>query len=86
MKRNLIFAIILIIILIFFYPKPRVEGGLRGFIVNPNATAYRVEYDCLGIPYDYTFPDGGEYLCFGVTYNKRCFNETTTQKIPLPCI
>jgi len=67
-------------VVVLFYPKERIVGGLRGGPIGPNETAYREEYRCLGVLYDFTppWPDyEGKFLCYGVRYNKQCFVDTT---------
>ena len=91
-KVKVAILIILVLILAFtFYPRKRVENELRGFIA-PNATTIRAEYSCFGVSYDFCpeWPDYGcDFLCYGITYGKKCFNETATssgtQKVPIEC-
>lgn len=93
MNKNIkIILIILIIILLvgFFYPKTMVVGGLGGLVMI-GQSAYLEQYDCFGINYveklDYTqcADCRSKELCFGLTYNKRCYNETTVDKIEMLC-
>ena len=82
-KTKIIWAVSIlavILLVLFFYPKPRVVGGLRGMI-GPNETAYREDYSCFGIKHDFcpNWPDYGcDYLCYGIKYNKLC----SIQKAP----
>ena len=80
---------------IVFYPKPRVVGGLNGMI-GPGQQAYREDFKCLGVPYDFcpNWPDYGcDYLCYGLTYDRQCTTETfavsdqgsQTTRTPTPC-
>jgi hypothetical protein len=78
MKR-LVWIVVIIMILIavvlFFYPKERVVSGLRGGPVAPGETAYREDYTCVGIKYDFcpNWPDYGcDYLCFGMVSYRVC--------------
>ncbi|TSC77573.1 MAG: hypothetical protein G01um101433_538 [Parcubacteria group bacterium Gr01-1014_33] len=64
---------------VFFYPKERIIGGLRGGPIGPDETAYGEEYSCFGFSYDFTppWPDyGGRFLCYGMRYNRQCFVDT----------
>lgn len=79
MSRKKRFITILIallsLIIVFFYPKERVVGGLRGGPIAPGETAYRQDYTCIGISYDFcpNWPDYGcDYLCFGMLANRTC--------------
>ena len=86
-KKILIVLFSLVLLFAFFYPKERVVGGLRGF-VHVNQTAYREDYDCFGVPYDFCppWPDYGcDYLCYGIVFNKQCFNQTVSGKTRVPC-
>lgn len=96
-KKKSVITIILIVIIfgffiVFFYPKKRVVGGFRG-LVDPGQTLYREEFLCFGIKYDFCppWPDYGcDYLCYGIVYNKKCFNEVYNpelgiQKIEIDC-
>jgi len=91
-SKIIITVCVLVILLIVFYPKKRVVGGLRGFIMM-NHSVYREEYSCLGIPNDFCppWPDYGcDYLCYGLIYNRRCYNETAeiggTKKTETECV
>jgi hypothetical protein len=71
--------IILSLLIIFFYPKERVVGGLRGGPIAPGETAYREDYTCLGVSYDYcpSLPDYGcDKLCFGMVTDRICTVES----------
>jgi hypothetical protein len=62
-----------------FFPKERVVGGLRGGPIAPGETAYREDYVCVGIGYDFcpNWPDYGcDRLCFGVVTARTCSIET----------
>ncbi len=91
-KKKIVFVVVLLILLVaVFYPKERVIGGLRGFIAM-NQVFYREEYDCLGIPYDFCppcFDCGCDHMCYGLVYNRRCYNETASmtgnKKIETAC-
>lgn len=81
-KKTLVIILIAVIVIaslsVFFYPKKRVVGGLRGFI-GPNETAYREEYSCFGIKHDFCppWPDYGcDLLCYGLIFDKKCYTET----------
>jgi len=68
---------VLIALVVFFFPKERVVGGLRGFI-DKSDVAYKEEYDCIGIAHDFcpNWPDYGcDLQCYGMTFNKKCYNE-----------
>ena len=82
--------IILLIVVFFgisvavFYPKERVVGGLRGGPLPSNASAYVETYECLGLKRDFCppWPDYGcDYLCYGIRYNKKCFNQTLSPSL-----
>ena len=79
----LIIGIVLFILLVVFFPKPRVIGGLGEF-VSTDTTVYREEFDCLGYSYDYVPPNcadcGAQQLCFGITQNRKCFLESYSTK------
>jgi hypothetical protein len=64
---------------IFFYPKERVVGGLRGGPVAPGETAYREDYTCTGFAFDFcpSWPDYGcDRLCFGMVAGRICSLES----------
>ncbi len=64
---------------VWFFPKERVFGGLRGGPIGPGENAYREDYVCLGISYDYCpdWPDYGcDRLCFGLVTGRTCSMET----------
>lgn len=66
-----------------FYPKQRVIGGLRGGPIGLNETAFRVDYACIGVEYDFcpNWPDYGcDYLCVGWLAKRTCSLETYTQQ------
>lgn len=70
--------LILFILLISFYPKHYVKGGLGGFI-GPGETAYKEEYQCLGFKNIY-YPENcadcsNVYQCYGLLYNEKCYIE-----------
>lgn len=70
---------VLVIVVLVFLKQQRVVGGLRGGPIGPNESAYREDYKCLGIPYDFcpNWPDYGcDYLCYGFVYAKECSIET----------
>lgn len=77
----------------FFFPKERVVGGLRGGPIGPGETAYREDYTCVGVPYDFcpNWPDYGcDYLCFGIVTSRTCSMETYQEtqgitRIPIAC-
>ena len=63
---------------IVLYPKPRVIGGIHG-MMGPGSQAYREDFKCLGIPYDFCpdWPDYGcRYFCYGLTTDRQCSIET----------
>lgn len=67
------------LLMVFFFPKERVIGGLRGGPIAPGETAYREDYTCIGIAYDFCpdWPDYGcDYLCFGVVIGRTCSLES----------
>lgn len=67
--------LILSLLMIFFYPKQRVVGGLRGGPIAPGERAYREDYTCIGVKYDFCpeWPDYGcDYLCFGLVTGETC--------------
>lgn len=76
----MIVLLLLVGVVVLFYPKERIVGGLRGGPIGLNETAYREEYRCLGVPYDFTppWPDyGGKFLCYGLRYDKQCLIDST---------
>lgn len=76
--RNLVILIIIALVIIFFFPKQYVRGGLSG-LVGPGSSAYKEEYSCLGIKHSYQqncADCGNIYLCYGITYGKKCYIET----------
>ena len=86
---KIILVVLIIILLVgFFYPKKTVVGGLGGLIM-VGQSAYLEEYSCLGIQRDFCMkcPDCGcDYFCYGLTYNKKCFNQSSINgKIEMPC-
>jgi len=97
-KKKIILIVILILIIaviigaLIFNPPERVRGGLRGGPIGPNQSAYLEEYQCFGFKRDFcpSWPDYGcYYLCYGITYDKKCFMETYTinglQRVPSEC-
>ncbi|MFH0830370.1 MAG: hypothetical protein V1887_04405 [Candidatus Aenigmatarchaeota archaeon] len=93
MEKKKLLAIVVILVVIgaliaIFYPKARVVGGLRGFVA-ADATAYREEFDCAGIRYDYC-PEqimdyGCDYLCFGMLYSQKCYVQSAEGKTETSC-
>jgi hypothetical protein len=72
-------AVLLVVILLCAFPKERVVGGLRGGPIAPGAAAYREDYVCLGVRYDFcpNWPDYGcDRLCFGAVVARTCSIET----------
>lgn len=77
----------------FFYPRPRVIGGLRGGPIAPGESAYREDFACIGIPYDFCppWPDYGcDYWCLGLVTHRTCTMETYEMQAgltrdPVPC-
>lgn len=70
---------LLIGIILWAFPKERVVGGLRGGPIGPGESAYREDYVCLGVPYDFcpNWPDYGcDRLCFGAVVARTCSIET----------
>lgn len=66
-------------ILLWAFPKERVVGGLRGGPIAPGEAAYREDYVCLGLRYDFcpNWPDYGcDRLCFGAVMARTCSIET----------
>jgi len=66
-------------ILLWAFPKQRVVGGLRGGPIPPGEAAYREDYVCLGVGYDFcpNWPDYGcDRLCFGAVVARSCSIET----------
>ena len=79
MKKWLI-VIMMLILIVFFYPKDYISGGLQGGPIGPGQNAYKVENSCFGIKYSY-YPKGcadcgNVYNCYGLLYNKKCYIET----------
>jgi hypothetical protein len=75
----LVTLLILALTILFFFPKERVVGGLRGGPISPGETAYREDYTCTGVAYDFcpNWPDYGcDYLCFGIVSNRSCTLES----------
>lgn len=71
--------LVIVLLIIFFFPKQRVVGGLRGGPIAPGETAYREDYTCIGIAYDFcpNWPDYGcDYLCCGVIIDRICSLES----------
>ena len=71
--------LILSLMIVFFYPKERVVGGLRGGPIGPGETAYREDYTCTGFAYDFcpNWPDYGcDRLCFGLVSGRTCSLES----------
>ena len=78
---------ILLILVVFFFPKARVIGGLRGFI-GANEVSYREEYDCIGIENNFCpdWPDYGcDLQCYGLVVNKQCYNQSIGSKTKTEC-
>ncbi len=75
----LVILLVFFTLLVVFFPKPMVIGGLGGFLRN-DITVYREEFDCAGFSYDYYPPNcadcGKQQLCFGITLNRKCFLES----------
>ncbi len=74
-------CVLCIAAMIWFSPKPRVIGGLRGGPIGPGEQAYREDFACLGFPTEFcpNWPDYGcDYLCYGVVYGRECSVETFT--------
>ncbi len=66
---------LLVASVLWFFPKERVVGGLRGGPIGPGESAYREDYVCLGVPYDFcpNWPDYGcDRLCFGAVVTRTC--------------
>ena len=76
-----IVALLLKIIVAFFFPKEYVVGGLGG-LVGPGQSSYKEEYECFGIKHEYNLVDcadcGIKYYCYGWIHSKKCFTETAT--------
>ena len=77
--RWCILAILIGVAALWFYPKARVVGGLRGGPIGPGESDYREDFACLGVAYD-CCPDWPDYgcdkLCFGWTVGRTCSIET----------
>lgn len=77
-KRNAAIFLALLILglsIVFFYPKQRLVGGLRGRPIGPGESAYREDYTCIGIPYDFCpnwLDYGCDYMCFGLVTGENC--------------
>jgi len=90
MKKKVLFVVVLAILLIvIFYPRPQVIGGLGGVPLSPSTTAYKEEYRCFGLKYNY-LPEScvdcvQRYLCFGITYDKECFIQSLIDQKPTEC-
>ena len=108
-KKIVLIVLVLLAVLAFLYPKPRVIGGLHGGPLLYDASAYREEYACLGLGCEYMHQNwfaphtillhclgidygyqqcmdcGIESVCFGMTYNRECYNQTTSGKTDMPC-
>ncbi len=79
MKKFIIVITLIIILVLFFYPKSYVRGGLQGGPIGPGETAYKEEFSCFGIKHSY-YPSGcadcgNVYNCYGLNYNKKCYTE-----------
>ena len=92
MNNKLVTILILIsifAILTIVYPKKMVIGGLGGFITNMSQTAYKEEYSCFGFSQKYCPTNcadcGCDILCYGITYNKECYIEGTSNKTVTAC-
>ncbi len=73
-------------ILPWAFPKERVVGGLRGGPIGPGETAYREDYVCLGLKYDFCpdWPDYGcDRLCFGAVVARTGSIETNVDAAPV---
>ena len=95
-KKIVIIAAIVVLAVLFFYPKQMSYtefGGFAGFIGNTSAIGW--EYSCLGMAYN-SCPEncadcGCTKQCLGITYDKKCFNEsysqgvTSIERIPTEC-
>jgi hypothetical protein len=76
---SLVTAALLVAIVLWAFPKERVVGGLRGGPIGPGQAAYREDYVCVGLRYDFcpNWPDYGcDHLCFGAVVGRRCSVET----------
>jgi hypothetical protein len=68
------------------FPKERVMGGLRSGPIGPDEAAYREDYLCLGVRYDFcpNWPDYGcDRLCFGAVVARTCSIETYDSDVGL---
>ena len=54
-------VVLLVALVLWAFPKERAVGGLRGGPIGPGESAYREDYVCLGVPYDFcpNWPDYG---------------------------
>ena len=78
-RRVWIWVVLVASIVLLFYPKERVTGGLRGGPIGPGASAYREDRACIGVPHNFcpNWPDYGcDRLCFGLTVGRVCSIET----------
>jgi hypothetical protein len=72
---TLLLGVGLLAVLLWAFPKERVVGGLRGGPIGPGEAAYREDYVCLGVEYDFcpNWPDYGcDRLCFGGLVARTC--------------
>jgi hypothetical protein len=86
-KKLLIIPIIILVLILFFYPKPMENGGLCG-LVAADATAYQENYKCLGIEHQPAIDcvDCCVYSqCFGLAYGKTCYMEGMGELTPTEC-
>ena len=86
-------VIIMVILIVFLFPKPMTKGGLGGFLYGKNISVHKEELQCFGIPVTYQtvfcYHCGPKIMCHGLTYGKACYNKSYNSGVTLkekkPC-
>lgn len=91
MKKVIIIGVFAAVIcmILFFYPKQMVIGGLKGYVPGPDFSVYREEYQCFGFSAEVCDEQFVHTICsdvcYGITHSKSCFNETFFDKTQIEC-